>query len=63
MTGSERINEAFALEPQYREYVWGGYRLRPGKQTAEAWLVHEDNRIRSGPLTGKRRAPPAAELG
>ena len=63
MTGSERINEAFALEPQYREYVWGGYRLRPGKQTAEAWLVHEDNRIRSGPLTGKKLAEAAADWG
>ena len=63
MTSSERINEAFTLEPQYREYVWGGYRLRPGKQTAEAWVVHEDNRILSGPLSGKTLGEAAADRG
>ncbi|MBE0696772.1 MAG: class I mannose-6-phosphate isomerase [Anaerolineaceae bacterium] len=54
---------AFGLEPQYREYVWGGARLRPGKITAEAWIVHEGNRILSGPLTGKTLAEAAEESG
>ena len=41
------------LEPNYREYVWGGHRLRPdvGK-TAEAWVVYEGNYITAGPFAG-----------
>lgn len=48
--------QAFGLEPQYREYVWGGNRLRPGQQTAEAWIVHQNNRITSGMLAGSTLA-------
>lgn len=54
---------AFILEPQYRDYVWGGKRLRPGQTTAEVWAVHEDNRISSGPLAGKTLAQASEELG
>jgi mannose-6-phosphate isomerase len=54
---------AFDLELQYREYVWGGSRLRPGQITAEAWIVHEGNRISSGPFTGKTLAQAAQEAG
>jgi len=53
---------AFILEPQYREYVWGGSRLRPGKRTAEVWAVHEDNLIQSGPLTGQKLSQAAEVL-
>jgi mannose-6-phosphate isomerase len=43
----------FKLEPAYRDYVWGGRRLRPGtERTAEAWVVHEGNRISDGPWSG-----------
>lgn len=43
----------FKLEPVYREYVWGGRRLRPeAERTAEAWIVHEGNRISGGPWAG-----------
>lgn len=41
------------IEPQYRDYVWGGYRLRPNQLTAEAWIVFEGNRILSGPWAGQ----------
>lgn len=58
------------LEPQYRDYVWGGRRLRPqipGK-TAEAWVIYEEDRVISGTYAGKTlgelyRAYPAALLG
>lgn len=51
------------LEPQYREYVWGGTQLRPGKVTAEAWIVHEANKILSAPFLGKTLAQAAEEAG
>ena len=45
---------AFLLEPVYREYIWGGRRLRPqADRTAEAWVVYEGNLIASGPLAGQ----------
>jgi mannose-6-phosphate isomerase len=47
------LPSAFQLIPEYREYVWGGQRLRPGTQTAEAWVVYEGNRIQGGPLAGR----------
>jgi mannose-6-phosphate isomerase len=44
---------AFQLEAVYRDYVWGGRRLRPqAERTAEAWVVYAGDRICSGPLTG-----------
>ena len=51
------------LIPQYRPYVWGGQRLRPGERTAEAWMVHESNLIASGPLAGTSLSEAAARLG
>jgi mannose-6-phosphate isomerase len=43
----------FKLEPEFREYVWGGTRLRPEvERTAEAWIVFEANRISNGPWAG-----------
>ncbi len=43
------------LEPLYRDYVWGGRRLRPQVPgpTAEAWIVDENNRVLDGPHSGK----------
>jgi mannose-6-phosphate isomerase len=44
---------ALLLEPEYREYVWGGRRLRPDQErTAEAWVIYAGDRIAGGPLTG-----------
>ena len=55
---------ALLLSPQYRAYVWGGQRLRPGSErTAEAWMVHENNLIASGPLAGRSLGEAAAQLG
>lgn len=45
----------FKLIPSYREYIWGGNRLRPNLgKTAEAWIVYEDNEIADGPYAGTR---------
>jgi mannose-6-phosphate isomerase len=56
--------EAFLLAPQYRSYVWGGTRLRPGPEpTAEAWVVHEDDVIASGPLVGMTLKAAAGQYG
>ena len=43
------------LLPKYREYIWGGKRLRPTHpiQTAEAWVVYEKNKILEGPYQGQ----------
>lgn len=49
-----KLNSFLKLTPSYRDYVWGGERLRPGHTpTAEAWVVWEGDVIESGPLTGK----------
>jgi mannose-6-phosphate isomerase len=47
--------------PQYRDYLWGGQRLRPGQLTAEAWVVYEQDHIASGPLAGRTLAEVAAQ--
>ena len=50
----------FKLEPAYRDYVWGGTRLRPeAERTAEAWIVYEGNRISDGPWAGQTLAEAA----
>jgi mannose-6-phosphate isomerase len=55
---------AFQLIPVYRDYVWGGRRLRPeAERTAEAWVVFEGDRIRSGPLAGLTLAEAAEKQG
>lgn len=52
------------LTPEYRDYVWGGDRLRPGHNpTAEAWVVWENDRIESGTLAGKTLREAAIESG
>ena len=49
--------QPFMLEPTYREYVWGGKRLRPhAEKTAEAWVVYEDNLAVNGTYAGKTLA-------
>jgi mannose-6-phosphate isomerase len=55
--------EPFQLLPEYRDYVWGGNRLRPGLRTAEAWVVYEGNRVASGPFQDQTLASVAGELG
>jgi mannose-6-phosphate isomerase len=49
--------QPFMLEPIFRDYVWGGKRLRPDAEiTAEAWIVYEENRVSGGPYAGKTLA-------
>ncbi|MCX6066663.1 MAG: class I mannose-6-phosphate isomerase [Chloroflexi bacterium] len=58
------IKQPVSLIPEYREYVWGGARLRPEVvPTAEAWIVYQGNRIASGPYAGRTLADIAAENG
>jgi mannose-6-phosphate isomerase len=59
-----RLSSLLKLTPSYRDYVWGGDRLRPGQYpTAEAWVVWEGDVIESGPLKGKTLGEVAAEFG
>ena len=52
----------FKITPTYRDYVWGGKRLRPEAEiTAEAWVVYEADRVADGPYAGKTLAE-VAEL-
>ncbi len=52
---------AFTLQPEYRDYLWGGQRLRPGQLTAEAWIVFEGDRIVGGPWAGLILSEAAAQ--
>ena len=59
-----KLNAFLKLVPTYRDYVWGGDRLRPGHSpTAEAWVIWEDDQIESGPLAGKTLGEVAIEFG
>jgi mannose-6-phosphate isomerase len=56
--------QPFRLNPEYREYVWGGARLRPEiVPTAEAWVVYEKDVVASGPYAGRTLADLATEFG
>ncbi len=59
------MNKApFSLAPEYRDYVWGGARLRPEiVPTAEAWIIYAGNRISSGPYAGRVLAELAEDFG
>ncbi len=57
------LQQPLQLTPQYRDYVWGGMRLRPGLVTAEAWVVYDQDRIAAGPFAGRSLAEFAAERG
>lgn len=55
---------ALRLAPEYRDYVWGGSRLRPEiVPTAEAWVIYEQDRIATGPLAGQTLAQVAGQYG
>lgn len=59
------MNKApFSLAPEYRDYVWGGSRLRPEiVPTAEAWVIYAGNRVSSGPYAGRVLAELAEDFG
>jgi len=53
-----------SLAPEYRDYVWGGSRLRPDVvPTAEAWIIFAGNRIASGPYAGRVLSGLSSEFG
>lgn len=61
---SETLCEALLLTPQYRDYVWGGGRLRPGfSPTAEAWIVYEHDQVAGGAHAGRTLAELANDFG
>ncbi|MCU0484474.1 MAG: hypothetical protein MUC85_00055 [Anaerolineales bacterium] len=48
------LKKPIQLIPEYKDYVWGGTRLRPGTSpTAEAWVVSEGSLISTGLFAGK----------
>jgi mannose-6-phosphate isomerase len=52
----------FLLEPQYRERVWGGQRLKPQRPPiGEVWSAFDASRIQSGTLAGRSVGDLAAE--
>ncbi|HJQ30771.1 MAG TPA: type I phosphomannose isomerase catalytic subunit [Pyrinomonadaceae bacterium] len=54
----------FALEPQYREKVWGGRRLRrEGEPVGESWVAFEGSRVRGGGSDGRTVGELAEEYG
>jgi mannose-6-phosphate isomerase len=58
------LNRILLLKPEYRDYVWGGSRLRPEHvPTAEAWVVYENDVVLNGPCAGRSLADLAAEFG
>jgi len=58
------LTQPIRLTPEYRDYVWGGARLRPAiVPTAEAWVVYEGDLVASGPYAGRTLASLASEFG
>jgi mannose-6-phosphate isomerase len=58
------LNPFLKLTPSFRDYVWGGEKLRPGHYpTAEAWVVWEDDVIESGDFAGKTVGEVASQFG
>jgi mannose-6-phosphate isomerase len=54
----------FPLEPQYRERVWGGQRLKAADPpVGEAWVAFEESRVRGGSCAGRTVGELAAEYG
>ena len=58
------LNSFLKLSPAYRDYVWGGEKLRPGHYpTAEAWVVWEDDVIETGAFAGRTLGQVAKQFG
>jgi mannose-6-phosphate isomerase len=56
--------QPFKLTPTYKDYVWGGKRLRPEADiTAEAWVVYAEDQVVNGPYAGKTLAEVAEREG
>jgi mannose-6-phosphate isomerase len=58
------LTQPLRLKPEYRDYVWGGARLRPEIiPTAEAWVVYAEDQVASGPYAGRILADLSTEFG
>ncbi len=58
------LNKILRLLPEYRDYLWGGNRLRPEVvPTAEAWVIYEEDRVANGSLSGYTLAEVAQQFG
>lgn len=58
------LNRILQLSPEFRDYVWGGRRLRPnGELTAEAWVIYEKDLVTDGPFRGRSLAALSQEFG
>lgn len=57
-TEAESFDRPLRLQPQYRDYVWGGRALRPDVPgpTAEAWMIYAGDVVADGPHAGKTLA-------
>lgn len=55
----------FFLTTEYRDYVWGGAKLRPEvlPTAAEAWLIFAGNRVSTGIYAGRTLSELAFEFG
>jgi mannose-6-phosphate isomerase len=48
------MQRLFLLEPQYRERVWGGQRLKAHHPPiGEAWVAFDESRVQAGPHAGQ----------
>lgn len=58
------LSKILQLNPEYRDYLWGGERLRPGfSPIAEAWAVFAGDKVASGSLAGSTLSELAATYG
>ncbi len=62
MLQEDVLRQPILLEPRYRDYVWGGSRLKPPESPiAEMWVVYENDRVVGGPMAGKNLGEVAAD--
>jgi mannose-6-phosphate isomerase len=61
---SSLTQRLFLLEPQYRERVWGGQRLKAHQPPiGELWGAFDESRVRTGPHAGRTVADLATTYG
>ena len=61
---SNLMQRLFPLEPQYRERIWGGQRLKAADPpVGEAWVAYEECRVLSGDQAGRTVAELASAFG